>query len=161
MGICASSKTTRSSREGRRRRGAITWSSTVKVIHLDGRLQEFTEPIKVGHILSKNPSCFLCNSETMYIDSLVPHVPYASELQLGQIYFLMPLSQSSVPLSLTDLCDLAIKAGQALRKNHNDEFSSEKSSKFPNRQVVRSQSAYSQQKCQILPVGLSAMGMLI
>ncbi|PIA52451.1 hypothetical protein AQUCO_01000374v1 [Aquilegia coerulea] len=145
MGICASSKTTRSSssREGRTRgANAITWSSTVKVVHLDGRLQEFTEPIKVGHILSQNPSCFLCSSETMYVDTLMPHVPYAEELQLGQIYFLMPLSQSFVPLSLTDLCDLAIKAGQALSK------------------IVRSSPAYSQQKCEI-PVGLSAMGMAI
>jgi hypothetical protein len=108
MGICASSQYTR--KDGI----ALNWPSTAKIIHLDGKLQEFRHPIKAGHVLSQNPNCFLCSSESMYINSQVPIIPQNEELQLGQIYFMMPLSKSQAPLSLQDLCALAIKAHAAL-----------------------------------------------
>ncbi|KAK2978360.1 hypothetical protein RJ640_016462 [Escallonia rubra] len=93
------------------------WTSTAKIIHNDGRLQEFRQPVKAGQVLSDNANCFLCSSETMYVDSHVPHVPADEELQLGQLYFLLPISKSQAPLSLQDLCSLAIKASIAL-SNH-------------------------------------------
>jgi len=109
MGICASS-------EYKRRDGRIDLNrpSTAKIIHLDGRLQEFRQPIKAGHILSQNPNSFLCSADSMDINSHVPLMPQNEELQLGQIYFMMPLSKSQAPLSLQDLCALAIKAHAAL-----------------------------------------------
>lgn len=103
MGICASSHLTKKG-------GGINWPSRVKVIHPDGRHQEFRQPIKASHVLSHNPNCFLCSSEAMYVGSRAPHVPGDEELQLGQIYFLMSSSKSETPLSLQDLCALAIKA---------------------------------------------------
>lgn len=89
---------------------------TGKIIHLDGRLQEFREPIEAKHILSQNPDCYLCSSESMFIGSQVPHLGEEEQLQPGQIYFLMPLSKSQAPLTLQDLCSLAIKASSALPK---------------------------------------------
>ncbi|KAK8486670.1 hypothetical protein V6N11_033123 [Hibiscus sabdariffa] len=65
-------------------------------------------------ILSQNPDCFLCNSELMYVDSRLPHVPKDEQLQPGQIYFLMPLSKSQATLSLQEPCSLAIKASEPL-----------------------------------------------
>ncbi|KAB1207216.1 hypothetical protein CJ030_MR7G011537 [Morella rubra] len=108
MGICASSEYTRKDAI------ALNLPFTSKLIHLDGTLQEFRHPVKAGHVLSQNPNCFLCNSESMYINSQVPHIPANEELHLGQIYFLMPLPRSHVPLSLQDLCQLAVKAHAAL-----------------------------------------------
>ncbi|CAL9022091.1 unnamed protein product [Prunus brigantina] len=93
--------------------------STTKIVQLDGGLQELRRPVVSSHILSQNPNCFLCTSESMYVGSCAPQVPKDEELQLGQIYFLMPLSQSKSPLSLQDLCSLAIKAGAALA-NHSE-----------------------------------------
>ncbi|KAJ4716441.1 HTH-type transcriptional regulator [Melia azedarach] len=94
----------------------INWPATAKIIHLDGRLQEFRQPIKAGSILSENPNCFLCCSESMYIGSQAPRLPEDEELQLGQIYFLMRLSKSQFPLTLQELCSLAIKASSALSR---------------------------------------------
>ncbi|KAH7835685.1 hypothetical protein Vadar_028755 [Vaccinium darrowii] len=109
MGICASSQTTRG--EG----GGVTkWPPTAKVIDLEGGLQEFIQPIRAGQILYQNPNCFLCSSETMFLGSRMPQVPNNEELQLGQIYFLIPISKSQTPLTLPDLCALAIKASSAL-----------------------------------------------
>ncbi|KAF8028328.1 hypothetical protein BT93_E1060 [Corymbia citriodora subsp. variegata] len=88
--------------------------STLKVIHMDGRLQEFTQTIKASHLLSQNPNCLVCSSESMFIESIVPQIHEEEDLHLGQLYFLLPLSMSRVPLSIRDLCMLAIKASAVL-----------------------------------------------
>ena len=54
---------------------SLTWSSTAKIIHLSGNLQQFKQPIKTGHIISQNPNYFLCSSDSMLIDAHVPQVP--------------------------------------------------------------------------------------
>ncbi|KAJ9152893.1 hypothetical protein P3X46_026401 [Hevea brasiliensis] len=93
---------------------ALNWKSTAKIVHIDGSLQEFKQPIKANLILSQYSNFFLCSSESMYVNCRLPQVADDEELQLGQIYFLMPLSKSHAPLSLQELCALAIKASSAL-----------------------------------------------
>ncbi|KAK9001563.1 hypothetical protein V6N11_083343 [Hibiscus sabdariffa] len=109
MGICLSSQcsTTKGGNSSRP-------PPTTKIIHPNGKLQEFRQPIRASLILSQNPNCFLCNSELMYVDSRLPHVPEDEQLQPDQIYFLMPLSKSQATLSLQELCSLAIKASEPL-----------------------------------------------
>ncbi|XP_030439715.1 uncharacterized protein LOC115661627 [Syzygium oleosum] len=121
MGNCAASQNTRN--------GGLAmtthhhnWSSssppsTLKVIHMDGRLQEFTQDIKASHLLSQNPNCFLCSSDSMFIDSIVPQIHEEEDICLGQLYFLLPLSMSRVPLSFRELCMLAIKASAVLESS--------------------------------------------
>ncbi|XWS45348.1 hypothetical protein CRYUN_Cryun15aG0129100 [Craigia yunnanensis] len=119
MGGCASS--TSDSKSGKAVAGGSSRirrsSATAKVVHIDGRVQEFSQPIQAKNIISQDPNCFLCSSESMSIGTCVPQVPDDEELQPGTIYFLMPLSQSHKPLSLPDLCSLAIKASSGLRKD--------------------------------------------
>nr|XP_043630168.1 uncharacterized protein LOC122601478 [Erigeron canadensis] len=111
MGTCASGPSTTG---GGKFMG--NWSTTVKVIHSDhGKLQEFQRPIKAKHVLSDHPTTFLCSSDNMFINCHVPHMPGDEELQMGQIYFFMPLTRSNYPLSLQELCSLAIKGGSALK----------------------------------------------
>ncbi|KAL7236712.1 hypothetical protein ACSBR1_019922 [Camellia fascicularis] len=111
MGVCTSQFT--------RRCGTTKYPPTAMIIDMDANLQEFKQPIKAYHILSQNPNSFLCSSETMYVGSRALHVPYDEELQPGQTYFLMPLPTKSqqTPLSLQDLCALAIKASTALNNS--------------------------------------------
>ncbi|MED6168357.1 hypothetical protein PIB30_010980 [Stylosanthes scabra] len=110
MGTCASSQFTNET-------GKQPWKSSVNIIHMDGKLEQYKEPIKAEHALFKNPSCFLCSSEKMYVGSVLPRVDPNEDLQLDQIYFFVPLSKSHVPLSLEELCVLAIKANAALVLN--------------------------------------------
>ncbi|OMO84203.1 hypothetical protein COLO4_22167 [Corchorus olitorius] len=112
MGACASS--TSNSKSGKA--ASITTRTSAKVVHIDGRVQEFRQPIQAKNIISQNPNCFLCSSESMSIGTCVPQVPDDEELQPGQVYFLLPLSQSDKPLSLPELCALAIKASSGLGK---------------------------------------------
>uniref|UniRef100_A0A6N2L1G8 DUF4228 domain-containing protein n=1 Tax=Salix viminalis TaxID=40686 RepID=A0A6N2L1G8_SALVM len=109
MGNCASPQYTKEVVVGGR-----NWISTTKIVHTDGRLQEFRQPIRASNVLSLNPNTFLCCAESMYIGCHLPQVPDDEELQLGQLYFLIPLSKSNIPLSLQELCSLASKADASL-----------------------------------------------
>ncbi|PON43655.1 hypothetical protein TorRG33x02_333360 [Trema orientale] len=116
MGICASSQIlyTTNYKAGRMRlKGPVT----AQIIHLDGRLEELKQPLKAAQVLSRTPNCFLCSSESMFIGAHPPQLGPDDYLQLGQIYFLLPLSHSRAPLSLPDLCALAIKASSALSRS--------------------------------------------
>ncbi|CAJ1933429.1 unnamed protein product [Sphenostylis stenocarpa] len=107
MGVCAS---TQLASKG----GNHSWQSTVNIVDLDGRLEQLKEPIKAWHVLSQNPNCYICCSETMYVGSpMLPVLP-TEDLQLGLVYFLVPRTKSRVPLSLQDLGALAIRANAAL-----------------------------------------------
>ncbi|XP_076906711.1 uncharacterized protein LOC143562928 [Bidens hawaiensis] len=91
-------------------------STTTKVINsIDGKLLEFRQPITASHVLSGHLNTFfLCSSENMFVNWHVPHVAADEELQPGQIYFIMPVSKLQRPLSLQELCLLAVKASSAL-----------------------------------------------
>ncbi|OIT20332.1 hypothetical protein A4A49_39547 [Nicotiana attenuata] len=84
------------------------------LIQMNGQLQEFQQPITAGEILGQNPDFFICSSEAMNVNSLVPQLAKDEILQLGQLYFLLPISKLHTPLSLQDMCTLAVKASTAL-----------------------------------------------
>ncbi|GMI76919.1 hypothetical protein like AT3G50800 [Hibiscus trionum] len=81
---------------------------------MEGRVQELKQSIQAKNIISRNPNCFLCSSESIGIGTCMPQLPDDEELQPGRIYFLLPVSYSHKPVSLPDLCALAIKASSSL-----------------------------------------------
>lgn len=87
---------------------------TAKLILQDGRLQEFPNPVKVSHILERNPNCFICSSEDMDFDITLCAIDEEDQLQLGELYFALPLSWLNGPISIEEMGALAIKASQAL-----------------------------------------------
>ncbi|GFQ03828.1 hypothetical protein PHJA_002526600 [Phtheirospermum japonicum] len=90
---------------------------SAKVVSIDGRLEEFRRLTTTAEVVSGHPDCYLCSSDTMVINSTAPQLPKDHVLQFGQIYFLMPLSKLKTPLSLQDLCVLAIKASIVIGNN--------------------------------------------
>lgn len=114
MGICVSSQVSR--------HGGIFLNlpCAAQVIHWNGRLQELWQPARAADVLSHNPCFFLCSSETMNLDSVPRQLSKDEPLQLGQLYFLIPISKIDVPFSLHDLCTLAVKASKALDEYHSD-----------------------------------------
>ncbi|KAG6408164.1 hypothetical protein SASPL_131167 [Salvia splendens] len=95
MGICSSCESTS--------------VATAKLILGDGRLQEYPYPVKVSYVLQKNPAFFICNSDEMDFDNVVSAVSDDDELQLGQIYFALPLSKLSRRLQADEMAALAVK----------------------------------------------------
>ncbi|CAH8344425.1 unnamed protein product [Eruca vesicaria subsp. sativa] len=103
MGICSSTESTQ--------------VATAKLILLDGRMMEFTKPVKVGYVLLKNPMCFICNSDDMEFDEALSAISADEELQLGQIYFALPLRYLRQPLQAEEMAALAAKANSALMQS--------------------------------------------
>ncbi|KAF8085347.1 hypothetical protein N665_0671s0025 [Sinapis alba] len=100
MGICSSSESTQ--------------VATAKLILQDGKMMEFANPVKVGYVLQKYPMCFICNSDDMDFDDAVSAISADEELQLGQIYFALPLRWLREPLKAEEMAALAVKASSAL-----------------------------------------------
>lgn len=90
---------------------------TSKLILQDGRLEEFSYPVKASYILSKHPNVFICNSDEMDFDGVVSAVRAEEELHLGQLYFLLPLNKLTRPLQAEEMAALAVKANAALLKS--------------------------------------------
>ncbi|CAL1380427.1 unnamed protein product [Linum trigynum] len=117
MGLCISSSHPNSDNKFPATEEIIC--NTVKVVNADGKLQEFSHPIRAGKVVSLSLSssppgrCFVCSSESMSIGKLAPPLGDEEELQLGQLYFLLPVCFARNPLSISDLCDLAVKASAA------------------------------------------------
>lgn len=110
MGICSSCQATAVATAAGRGGAA----ATAKLILQDGRLQEFPLPVKAGHVLQKQPSCFVCSADDMEFDDYVSAVDAEDELQLGQLYFLLPVSMLRRRLDSDEMAALAVKASAAL-----------------------------------------------
>ncbi|KAF4380671.1 hypothetical protein F8388_017025 [Cannabis sativa] len=103
MGICSSTNSTH--------------VATAKLILQDGKLQEFSYPVRVSYVLQKNPACFICNSDEMDFDDVVSAVNDEEELQPGQLYFALPLGRLNQRLQPEEMAALAVKASSALMKS--------------------------------------------
>ncbi|KAH6774685.1 HTH-type transcriptional regulator [Perilla frutescens var. hirtella] len=103
MGICSSCDSTS--------------VATAKLILDDGRLQEYPYPVKVSYVLQRNPAFFICNSDEMDFDDVISAVSDDEELQPGQLYFALPLSQLKHRLQAEEMAALAVKASSALTKS--------------------------------------------
>uniref|UniRef100_A0A7N0UMG1 Uncharacterized protein n=1 Tax=Kalanchoe fedtschenkoi TaxID=63787 RepID=A0A7N0UMG1_KALFE len=92
---------------------------TAKLVLPDGRLQEFSQPIRATYVLQrlKSPAFFICNSDEMDFNDVVSALGDDEELQLGQLYFLLPLSLLRRPLKAAEMAELAVMASAALMKS--------------------------------------------
>ncbi|KDO79414.1 hypothetical protein CISIN_1g035562mg, partial [Citrus sinensis] len=67
MGICSSCESTH--------------VVTAKLVLQDGRLQEYSYPVKVSYVLQKYPTYFICNSDEMEFDDVLSAISEDEELQ--------------------------------------------------------------------------------
>ncbi|XXG46386.1 hypothetical protein AAC387_Pa02g1248 [Persea americana] len=106
MGSCLSSETE-----------SVT-SSTAKVISSTGFLREYSVPVTASQVLHTETdtpaSFFLCNSDKLYFDSYIPPLKSHEQLQVDQIYFLLPIIKLKHPLTASGMAALAVKASTAL-----------------------------------------------
>ncbi|XP_068649324.1 uncharacterized protein [Aristolochia californica] len=89
--------------------------SVATVISFNGALREFPVPVTVSQVLQLEAStCFLCNSDKLYFDQYIPALNSDDHLQVGQIYFVLPMNKLQYPLTASDMAALAVKASVAL-----------------------------------------------
>lgn len=94
-----------------------TQVATAKLILHDGRLQEYSYPVKASYVLQKYPMCFICNSDEMDFNDVVTAIDDDEELQPGQLYFALPLTRLKHRLQAEEMAALAVKASSALMKS--------------------------------------------
>ncbi|KAK2426624.1 sts14 protein-like [Trifolium repens] len=124
MGVCASRHDRKITKKTTK--GGVGFTSesfrrpsSIMVMNIStGAIKEYKQPIRANVVVSENnddKNCFyLSNAESMCIGTCMPRVPDEEELLPGRIYFIVPLSYSDFPLSLSFLCDLAVKVSSAL-----------------------------------------------
>ncbi|XP_010909383.1 uncharacterized protein [Elaeis guineensis] len=105
MGICTSCEAATA---------AATPAATAKVILPDGELREYNRPVRVSHVLQKDPTCFVCDADVMEIDGFVSAVGADEELWPGNLYFLLPRTMLKHRLHAEDLAALAVRGSAAL-----------------------------------------------
>lgn len=107
MGNCGSFDSTQEEKE----------EVTAKVVAHDGKLQEFSYPVKVSYLLQLYPACFICDSDEMGLDDVVTAVHEDEVLRPGQLYFALPLTRLKRTLPAEELAALAVKASYALTRS--------------------------------------------
>jgi len=101
-----------------------TQMPTAKVVVHDGRMDEFSYPVKVSYLLQLYPTCFICDSDEMAFDHVVTAVHHDHELKLGQLYFALPLNRLKRHLPPQEMAALAVTASSALSRSGGDKCGS-------------------------------------
>ncbi|KAK3425151.1 uncharacterized protein LOC104449042 [Eucalyptus grandis] len=96
-------------------------SRMAKVISASGELHEYRVPVFVSQVLhaetySSSSPCFLCNSDRLYYEEVVPALRPDDQLSPDQIYFVLPESKLQQRVTASDMAALAVKASVALQK---------------------------------------------
>jgi hypothetical protein len=87
------------------------------LILMDGNYYKFYHPVKAEQILRESPGHFICNSDDLFIGQNITELPPCKELQLGQIYFLLPRRKLQFVVSESDMACLLYKANSALKQS--------------------------------------------
>ncbi|KAH9314755.1 hypothetical protein KI387_023382, partial [Taxus chinensis] len=89
---------------------------TAKIIFFDGGLKEFSKPIKAEEIIVQNPGYFLCHWDSLHIGKFMAAVNSKEDLELGELYFVLPLSKLQYVLSASDMAAMVFKANSAIKQ---------------------------------------------
>nr|ABK24220.1 unknown [Picea sitchensis] len=104
MGSCVSSNATSSS----------VPAATAKLILTDGSIQEVSEELRSQEILRGYPGHFICNSDGFYAGQNISQVlGDDDQMQIGQLYFLLPQRKLQFVLTVSDMASLLFKINNA------------------------------------------------
>jgi hypothetical protein len=90
-------------------------SNTVKVVSWNGTVQELQRRIKAAELMLENPQHFVCHANGLQIGRRINPLSADEELDLGYLYFLLPMAKLHAVLSGTDMASLAFKANSAMK----------------------------------------------
>lgn len=79
----------------------------VRLVHLSGYVEDFEQPISVNQITGKSPKHFVCTSIQLLSSSPSKLLKGDTQLQPGNVYFMLPYSILQGDASPVDLASLA------------------------------------------------------
>eukprot|EP01018_Ginkgo_biloba_P032372 Gb_29302 [translate_table: standard] len=95
-------------------------SPTAKLILMDGSIRELAQPVKIQRILEETPGGnenFICSSDGLYVGQRISQLPPEQEIEVGQLYFLLPRRKLQFVLSDSDMASLLLKAHSAIKQS--------------------------------------------
>ncbi|KAF8727070.1 hypothetical protein HU200_019572 [Digitaria exilis] len=98
----------------------------IRIVHLNGRIEEYGRPVAAGEILAANPNHVLSKPCSQGVVRRILIVSPDSELERGEIYFLIPAS--SVPPEKTKRHHKGTKSLPAAPGSHGDQLVVKKAS---------------------------------
>lgn len=98
-------------------------NGVAKVFTGDGRLRIYTRAVRVGEIMVENPGEFVCDSSHLKVGHRIPGLSADEELELRQIYFLLPMDMLYSVLTTEEMNMLNEKASKALKQGGSLNFS--------------------------------------
>ncbi|XP_024965682.1 uncharacterized protein LOC112505868 [Cynara cardunculus var. scolymus] len=90
---------------------------TIRVVHLNGSLDDYQDPATVDQVTSNFPDHFLCSPIEILQAGLVP-LKLNHQLTSGQIYFIFPNSTLKFNSSPVDLTSLTRKLTNIAKTSH-------------------------------------------
>ncbi|KAL8144582.1 hypothetical protein AgCh_002960 [Apium graveolens] len=120
MGSCLSSNLGSSSSSKRKTNirsssNSFKYGNIVRVVHLNGWLEEFEDPVTVKQVTGNQPKHFVFpQAQLLSLDS--KPMDSAAQLQLGNIYFLLPHSIFQAEMSPMDLATIYKRLTSAAQK---------------------------------------------
>ncbi|KAF3452728.1 hypothetical protein FNV43_RR03161 [Rhamnella rubrinervis] len=85
-----------------------TLKSTVRVVHLNGYVEDFEQPVMVSQVTGKPSKQFVCTPAQILSSGSKP-LMHDTLLQPGQIYLLLPYSALQADVSPLDLASIVKK----------------------------------------------------
>ncbi|RVX07758.1 uncharacterized protein LOC104880766 [Vitis vinifera] len=82
--------------------------SNIRVVHLNGYVEEFDPPVTVSQVTGKPPLHFVCTPAQLISVGSKPLKP-DTQLEPGHVYFLLPFSMFHFEVSPMDLTSIASK----------------------------------------------------
>ncbi|XP_010257008.1 PREDICTED: uncharacterized protein LOC104597250 [Nelumbo nucifera] len=86
----------------------------IRIVHLNGHVEEITHPISAGEVLKANPNHVLSKPSSQGVVRRILILSPESDLKRGSIYFLIP--ESSIPEKKKKSCNLNGN-GHSLKKS--------------------------------------------
>ncbi|OIV97413.1 hypothetical protein TanjilG_16174 [Lupinus angustifolius] len=88
-------------------------SNNIRLVHLSGYVEDFDQPISVNQVIGNSSKYFICtsiqllSSSSSSLCSSSQPLKGDTQLQLGNVYFMLPFSILQVDVSPMDLASLA------------------------------------------------------
>ncbi|CDO98332.1 unnamed protein product [Coffea canephora] len=95
---------------------SIISSGVVKVLFSDGRLVIYTRPVKAAELMLENPGQFVCDSSHLKIGHRIPGLSADEELEVRQIYYLLPMEMLYSVLTSEEMGSLNDKSSKAFKQ---------------------------------------------
>lgn len=96
----------------------------VKLVHSNGLVEEFYRPMRAGELTVDYPDHFICHADNLSqlmignSHGLLGSLSDDDDMEIGQIYFLLPKRVLDSPLTHTDVTELISKASIARKASY-------------------------------------------